>query len=64
MTVSPDKSERSDSSDPRRAFVTLTKSDGVCLPRLSLCVLQVTPDLEVLVRSKWEQEKVAAYRPA
>lgn len=52
MKVSPGKPEHSDSSDPWRAFVTLTKSDYVCLPRLSLCVFQVTPDFEVLRPSK------------
>jgi len=45
-------SEHSDSSDPWRAFVTVTKSDCVCLPRRSLCLFQVTPDLEVLRPSK------------
>lgn len=38
-------------------------TDCVCLPRLLLCLFQVTPDLEVLSPSR-EREKVAVYRPA
>lgn len=46
--ASPGQSELSDSSDVCRAFVTLTKGGSVRSTRLSLCVFQVPPDLEVL----------------